>query len=212
MKKFLLLLVAALIAIAPADAQVSRRDVRRAVKSAKKEAKAYKKEGFKLLETGLMEAAIADFNIKKKAGNITEIVTQVNGKKSINMAKSQARNNAINEYAESARALIRGRVDSDMSDVGEVQMENFVAAYERLVLKEMNGELMTAFSLVRENKSKKAPTTYDIRLVSYVDLDAAHQAHMRAMEQAMRESDLAKKYGTKISSWIDEGFVKELAK
>ena len=76
----------------------------------------------------------------------------------------------------------------------------------------MNGELMTAFSLVRENKSKKAPTTYDVRLVSYVDLDAAHQAHMRAMEQAMRESDLAKKYGTKISSWIDEGFLKELAK
>ena len=42
-----------------------------------------------------------------------------------------------------------------------------------------------------------------------VDLDAAHRLRQRALEQALVEAELAQKYGSMVSAWIDEGFQKD---
>lgn len=191
----------------------SKKEIRNAHKEAKKEAKKTVKgiyrEGFKMLEAGDLEMRIADHIEKVKLGKVIEISGTAEGKRSINMAKSIARNNVLNEHAESARAIVKGRVTSDMHDVGNVQQENYVAAYERLVLAELNGEVRVSYTLVRYNKKQN---TYDVRLVCVVDYDAAHQAHLNAIKRAGEQQEAAQKYGEKISKWINDGLVNSLVK
>ena len=206
MKKILLRLSVVLLAAAPLSAQTNKQS-RLAKKEAKKAVKEAEKEGFKMLEVGDLEMRIAQHLEKVYAGSAFQIVNTAEGKKSINMAKTIARNNILNEHAESARAIVKGRVTSDMHDVNNVQSENFVAAYERLVLAELNGEVRVSYTLVRHNKKQN---TYDVKLVCLVDYDAAHQAHLNAIKRAAEQQELAQKYGSKISEWINEGFVKSV--
>ena len=206
MKKVLLILVAALVAVAPLSAQ-SAKDVRSAKKEAKASAKEAYKDGYKMLEAGDLETRIAKHLEKVYAGTAFQIVNTAEGKRSLNMAKTIARNNVLNEHAEQARSMVKGRVTSDMQDVNEVQRENFVAAYERLICAELNGEVRVSYTLVRHNKKEN---TYDVKLVCLVDYDAAHQVHLNAIKRAAEEQKLAQQYGTKISEWINEGFVKSI--
>ena len=121
-----------MVAVTPLYAQ-SNKELRQISKDAKVAAKEAEKEGYKMLEPGNLESEIAKHLTRRASGEVFEIVNSVNGKKSVNMAKSQARNNALNEHAESARSLVQGRVTSDMQDISGEQAENIVAAYERLV-------------------------------------------------------------------------------
>ena len=203
MKKILFLLVVLLIAIVPVSAQTNK-DSRMAKKEAKKAVKEAYKEGYKMLEVGDLEMRIADHLEKVYAGTAFQIVNTAEGKRSVNMAKTQARNNVLNEHAESARAIVKGRVTSDMHDIGDIQAENFVVAYERLVCAELNGEVRVSYTLVRHNKKEN---TYDVKLVCLVDYEAAHQAHLNAIKRAAKEQEIAQQYGSQISEWINEGFV-----
>ena len=206
MKKILLLLGIVMLAAAPLSAQTNKQS-RLAKKEAKKAVKEAEKEGYKMLEVGDLQMRIANHLEKVYAGTAFQIVNTAEGKKSVNMAKTIARNNVLNEHAESARSIVKGRVTSDMHDVNSVQSENFVAAYERLVLAELNGEVRVSYTLVRYNKKQN---NYDVKLVCLVDYDAAHQAHLNAIKRAAEQQELAQKYGSKISEWINEGFVKSV--
>ena len=198
MKKILIVLVAALVATAPVFAQSKA-----ALKSAKKAAKVATAEGYKLLESGDLVLRAAQHLDKVLAG-AEEIVATADGKRSTNMAKTIARNNALNEYAEKARSIVKGRVTSEMTDVNDVQKENFVAAYERLVLSELKGEVKNSYTLVRHNAKTN---TYDVKLYCLIDTEGAHKAHMNALKQAAEEQKIAQEYGTKISNWVNEGFL-----
>lgn len=206
MKKLLFMVVAALVAVTPLYAQ-SNKELRQISKDAKVAAKEAEKEGYKMLEPGNLESEIAKHLTRLAGGEVFQIVSTANGKKSVNMAKSQARNNALNEHAESARSLVQGRVTSDMQDISGEQAENFVAAYERLVCAELSGEVRVSYTLVRHNKKEN---NYDVKLVCYIDYEAAHKAHLNALNRAAEQQQLAQKYGSNISNWIQEGFVNRI--
>ncbi len=171
-------------------------------KSAKEQAKTLAKEGWVLLESGTMESVFYNLQVKTTVNGAQEIVGTAVGMRSPNLGKTTARNNALNEYAELAKTMVRGRLTSDLSDVAGEQMENLIAGYERLVLKEINGEVKPVCTLYRKNKDGK----YDVRGYFVVDQDAASSARRRAMELAMEEAQLAQKYGNQISNFINEGF------
>ena len=196
-----------MVAIAPLSAQVDKDVARTAKKDAAKSAKAALKDGYTMLESGDLESRIAKHLEMVYSKTAFEITNTAEGKRSVNMAKTIARNNVLNEHAESARSMVKARVTSDMQDVNNVQSENFVAAYERLVCSELNGEVRVSYTLVRHNKKDN---TYDVKLVCLVDYDAAHKVHVNAIKRAAEQQQLAQQYGTKISSWIDEGFVKRV--
>lgn len=197
MKKILFILVAALVAIAPVNAQSKK-----AMKQAKKQAKTEAAAGYKLLEAGDLVYVIAK-HIDKVDGGLEQIVATADGKRSTNLAKSIARNNALNEYSEKARSIVKGRVASEMTDLNDVQKEQFMAAYERLVLAELKGEVKTSFTLVRHNAKAH---TYDVKLFCLIDPEAAHTANVNALNRAAEEQKLVQQYGTNISNWIKEGF------
>ena len=119
---------------------------------------------------------------------MTELVGNANGKKSINLAKTVARNNAINEHAEYARSMIRAQANTDLKDLTEEQIENFIIGYERIFIKEMNGELKPSFCMYHRN----ADGTYDLRAFYLVDEAAVEAANKSAIKEAANEMGISK--------------------
>lgn len=201
MKKFVSILVATIVAVSPVFAQ-SKREIKAAQKEAKMAAKELKREGYKLLELGDLQIQLEDYLIKAKSGQKQIVGTAVDCM-SINLGKTTALNNAINEYATLSGGMVKGRITSNTSNINGQQVDDIVAAYERLVLKEIKGEIQTCVTLVKETKKK-----YDVRVYCLVDYDAAHAARMKAMRLALEELELSQQYGSAVSDWIDEGLNK----
>ena len=78
-----------------------------------------------------------------------------------------------------------------------------MSSFERLVEKDIRGELVPYITAIRDNRGKIDARTYCI-----VDVDAAYQLRKRALEIALEEQSLAEQYGSMVSSWIDEGYDK----
>ncbi len=125
--------------------------------------------------------------------------------KSKNTGKQAAINNAVITYAQEAGSTLKGRVISDLNANGvdpAGEFDNFYAAYERLVEKEIRGEMQPSYTIIRTNPDK----TYEIRTYFIVSELAASRARMRALEEAMKASEAAQKHAAKISEFVKQGF------
>lgn len=202
MKKIIILAAALLVAVAPLSAQ-TRKEVKSAKSEAAVAAKTIKRDKFKMVELGDINERLEQFFLKVNSG-CPQVVGLSEGCVTANLAKMTAINNAANEYASNAGGMVRGRVTSDASTISGEQIDALVAAYERLVLKEIEGELVPFITLLRQNKKGG----YDVRVYCIVDYETAHQTRLRAMQRALEETRMAERYGSQISNWIDEGFEK----
>ena len=207
MKK-LILGILALVLILPAYADNKNKQLEKArKKELNTKLKEYKNGGWEILGSRTLEYSLA--NHYDKLNNLGENGHEVEGisTKSVskNTGKQAAINNAVITYAQEAGSTLQGRVISDinanMTDpTGE--FENFFAAYERLVEKEIRGEMEPSYSIIHDN----GDGTYEIRTYFIVDENRASKARMRALEQAFQESEAAKKYADQISDFVREGF------
>lgn len=143
--------------------------------------------------------------------NAYEIVGVATAFKSKNIGKQVALNNACNLYARQAGSHVKGRVVSDMANNADdvsAEFDHFYAAYETLVEKEIRGEMVESFSIIREvgKEKKSGAAIYEMQTYYVIDEDAASAARIRAFEQAMRESEAAQKHAEMVSKFINEGF------
>lgn len=137
-----------------------------------------------------------------------EVVGIASRFKSKNVGKQMAVNNACLTYAQAAGSYVKGRVMSDMAGDGvdtEGEMDNFYAAYERLVEKEIRGEMEESYSIIRDN----GDGTFELQTYFIVNESAASKARIRAMEEAAKESAAAQRYANQISEFVQEGFEAE---
>lgn len=199
MKKLIVILAAALMALAPIDAQ-SRKDVRTAQKDAQAAAKAIKKEGYKALELGKVETRLQSYFLKVYEG-CSEIVGTAENCISTNLAKVTALSNAANEYAIREGGVIKGRIISSASSITGEQLDNLVASFERLIQTQVRGQLVPYVTCIKSGKG-----SYCAKVYCLVDEDEVKSAKSRAMEQALEEQSLAEEYGSMVSDWINEGF------
>ena len=202
MKRFIIIAAALLVAVAPLGAQ-TKSELRSAKSDASSAAKSIKKDGFKMVELGDLQSRLEQFFLKVNSG-CTQIVGMAENCVSANLAKVTALNNAANEYATNAGGAVRGRITSDVSSITGEQVDAIVAAYERIIYKEIQGELVPYVNLLKTRRKGG----YDARVYCLVDLNGAHQARLRAMERALEETSFAERYGSQVSNWIDEGFDK----
>lgn len=134
-----------------------------------------------------------------------ELMGEATKFKSKNVGKQTAINNACNIYAREAGSHVKGRIVSDLAGNSEdvsAEFDHFYAAYETMVEKEIKGELKESFSLIHDN----GDGTFSMQVYFIVDEEAASQARIRAFENAMKESEAAQKYASKVSDFIKEGF------
>lgn len=184
-------------------------------KAQKKEYKAkikeFKKEGWKLYGSSrtIEVALLTHYDKLRQLGeNGYEVMGEASSFKSKNVGKQMSINNACNIYSRNAGSHVKGRVVSDLAgDVNntDAEFEHFYAAYATLVEKEIKGEMQESFSVIKDNKDG----TYSMQTFFIINEDAAVKARIRAMENAMKESEAAQKYAKKVSDFVREGFEAE---
>lgn len=205
MKKILIVLMA-LVMIVPAYAENKALEKARK-KELKTKLKEYKKNKWEVMGSHTLEVALAThydrLNQLGEDGHEVEGVST--STKSKNTGKQMAINNAAITYAQEAGSTLKGRVVADIKGNGADaigEFENFYAAYERLVEKEIKGELEPSFTIIRPNSDG----TFEIRSYFIVSESNAAKARQRALEGAFKESQIAEEHAEQISSFVREGF------
>lgn len=206
MKKLLMILIAACLAM-PTFAQSTNKQLEKALKKEKKEKlKEYKQDGWKIFgSTRSLEVALLKHY--DKLATLGDDGTEVSGTatrcKSKNLGHQMAVNDACLTYAQRAGSQLQGRVVSDIAgnstDVAG-EFDHFYAAYERLVEKEIKGEMEESFSVIKDN----GDGTFEIQTYFIASESAASKARMRALENAMKESEAAKRHAEQISKFARE--------
>lgn len=177
-------------------------------KEYKKKIREFKKEGWKISGSSRsIEVALLTHYEKLNDENNRELVGEVSSGKSANLMSQAAINNACIKYASLAGSYLKGRVVSDgaidqSSEDGSEEFDKMYQAYERLVSKEIRGEVSESFSIVRD----KGNGTKEYKTFFLINEDAASKARIRAWEQAQKESEVAQKYADKVSEFVNEGF------
>lgn len=208
MKKVLTILMAICLLL-PAAAVAQNKALEKAMKKEKKEKmKEYKKENWKLFGSSrsLEVALLSHYDKLNTLGDDgREVVGVASRFKSKNIGHQMAINNACITYAQQAGSSLKGRVVSDMSGDGvdaEKEFDNFYGAYERLVEKEIKGEMQESYSVIRDN----GDGTFELQTFFIVSESAASKARIRALEDAMKESEVAQRHAAKISEFVRDGF------
>lgn len=207
MKKLIVAFVA-LAMLVPAYADAANKQLEKArKKELSTKLKEYKKGKWEILGSRTLEYSLA--NHYDKLNELGEDGHEVEGistkSKSKNTGKQAAINNAVITYAQEAGSTLQGRVVSDMNANGvdvDGEFDNFYAAYERLVEKEIRGEMEPSYSIIRTNPDG----TFEIRTYFIISEKAASKARQRALEEALKNSEAAQKYGDKISGFVKEAF------
>ena len=201
MKKIALIASMMLMAAMPALCQ-TKSELKAARKEAKAAAKLLKRDGFKPLELGDVQTRLEKYFLKVNAG-CAQVIGVAENCMSTNLAQVTALSNAANQYAMLAGGDVRGRIVSSTTSLTGQQVDNIVSSFERLVEKDIRGELVPYITALRNDKGNIAARAYCI-----VDMDAAYQLRRRALEIALEEQSLAEQYGSRVSEWIDAGFNK----
>ena len=214
MRTLFVFLLAMILAVPTVTAQSTNKQLQKAIKKEyKQKQKELKKEGWKLYGSTRSIDVVLLLHYEKLSAigdNGYEVMGEASRFMSKNVGKQQAVNNACNLYARQAGSKIRGRIVSDLAGSDDVaaEFDHFYTAYETLVEKEIKGEMQESFSVIRDN----GDGTYAMQTYFIVNEDAASKARIRAMENAMNESEAARKYAEKVSEFVREGFVPESVK
>ena len=216
MKKTILILLSIILAFGAVEAE--NKQLQKAREKAHKEKmKQYKKDKWTLFgSTKTLELALLEHydKLNTAGDNANEVLGVASRFKSKNVGHQMAINNACITYAQAAGGNVRGRVVSEMSGDGveaEQEMDKFYAAYERLVEKEIKGELKESFSVIRCLNPEAPVRDREYEMESYfiVNENAASKARIRAMENALKESEAAQKHARQISEFVNEAFATE---
>lgn len=210
MRKVVIIILAVLFA-APIE-NVSAQNLSKALKKEyKAKMKEFKKGKWELFGSArTVDVLLMDFYSSLDGNpNVRELVGFAPRFQSKSVGHQTAINDACRTYAQQSGSSVKGRVASDMASDGidvASEFEHFYAAYERLVEKEIQGELQEKFSMIRQIDKENGKPIYEMQTYFIVDEDAATRARIRAFENAAKESAAAQKYASKVSEFVKEGF------
>lgn len=209
MKKFIALLFAALMIVPTISAEpVDKKTEKRMQKECKAKTKQLKKAGWEVFGSArTLEGALENHfaTLIKLGDDANEFMGNATRVKNKNVGQQMAVNNACINYAQQQGSDLKGRVLSEIAANGDdttMEMDKFFNAYERTVEKNIKGEMKPSYQLIRTNPDG----TYEIEAYFIVSESAASKARIRAMEDALAESEAAQRYATKISEFVKDGF------
>ena len=209
MKKWMTLLLA-LCLLAPLSAQNKVLE-KRLKKEYKTKIKEYEKEGWKLFGSSrsLDVALLLHYDKLTALGEDgKELVGIASRFKSKNVGKQMAINSACVTYAQAAGSHVKGRVVSELAGDGidtAGEIDKFYAAYERLVEKEIRGEMSESYAIIRSIGNGE----YEMQVYFIISEHAASEARIRAFEDAAKESEVARQHAKQVASFVREGFESE---
>ncbi len=197
MKKLfsILMLLAVVMAVYPIESAAQS-------KSAKSRAKELKKQHWEYVGSGTLEKALTICEEKKEQG-YEEYVGEGESAKKASIAKKKAKEDVMQQIADSGKQIIKGRVTSMASEIDEEETDNLVAGYERLVIREL--EKLVSSPIVTL-KREKANGGIMYQLIYLVNNNSIKKAQKKAMEEAIEQANLSAKFGDSVSNFIKDGF------
>lgn len=119
---------------------------------------------------------------------------------------------ASQRYAAMSGAFIRGRQTQDGASMGSGEdFSHFYGAYERLLQKEIKGELQRSYTIYRQTGvSKSGKPLYQMESYYIVDQERASKARIQAYQLALKETEIAQETAVKIANFVAEGFQVEM--
>lgn len=209
MKKFLSLLIAAILVVPAIDAApVNAKREKELRKEAKAKAKELKKAGWEVLKSSrTLEGAInAHYDKLIELGDdAIEYSGVASSVKSKNNGVQMAINNACIEYAQQQGSDLQGKIVSDGSlntTDNSTEMENFYNAYTRDVAQEIKGDMIPSYQVIRSN----GDGTYEVQVYFIVSQESATKARLRALENAKKESEAAQSHARTIEAFVKDGY------
>lgn len=207
MKKLIFALLSLAILLPTASMEAKTKLEKAREKALKEKVKEYKKGKWETTSTKTVELLLIEHYDKLNAlgENGHEVVGVSNKSQSKNVGIQTANNNAVITYGQEAGSSLQGRVISDISANGvdtSAEFENFFAAYERLVEREIKDEMKHSFTIFHTNPDG----TVEVRSFYIVEEEGARKARQRALEAAMKESEIAAQHADKLSKFVREGF------
>lgn len=188
----------------------TKSQIKQAEKAGKTEAKRLEKEGWKNSSATPLRLAIKNHLLKTEdfGGAATSYDATAVAVKSLILGGRMARSDIRTQYADMNKSVIKARINDQSQAISIEQADNFVAAYESMVMKEFDGELQKSFSLYRERKDG----LYDVRVYFLLDEDKASKTRIRALKNAAAEAQIAQEIADDMSKFINEGFKDNSAK
>lgn len=216
MKKIILIILTLIFSVGIIQAE-NKQLMKAREKEYKTKMKQLKKDKWELFGSSrTIEVALLEHydKLNKYGEDATEIVGVASRFRSKNIGHQQAINNACITYSQQAGSSLKGRLVSDMAADGDDssgEFDHFYAAYERLVEKEIKGEMIESFSIIRclNPSANEKEREYEMQTFFIVNESAASRARIKAMENALKESEAAQKHAEKISEFVRKGFVSE---
>lgn len=212
MKKLsvILMFVLSMTMIMPSCSTTSQLEKARKRQVAQK-MKEFKREGWKIYgTTRSLEVALLEFYEALQSEDVNEYMGEASAFVSKSVGSQTALNSAAIKYSQTASSVLRGRVIREMfGDADEIpaEFDKFYSAYENRVEKEIKGELKPSFSVIRsKGKNEKGQEIFEMQTYCLVNESAASKARLRALEDAMKESEAAQKYAKKVSEFVQEAF------
>ena len=172
MKKIIILILAAILCVPAIEANTNKELQKALKKEYKEKKKEFKKGKWEIFGSSrsLDVALLSHYEKLNSLGeNGREVVGIASRFKSKNVGHQMAINNACLTYAQQAGSHLKGRIVSDMAGNGDdssAEFDHFYAAYERLVEKEIKGEMKKVVELGLYAKGILGwyvPTMLDIR-------------------------------------------------
>ena len=207
MKKILICLLALIFSM-PVMVQAQSKELDKQLKKEyKQKLKQLKKEGWQVYGTSRsLEVCLLLHYQELNSADARELLGTASNCGSMNICRQSALQNACAYYSSLAGSKLKGRVISDLganaSGDLNAEFDKFYAAYERLVEKEIKGEIQDSFALI-----KNLPNgAHEMQVFYVINESEATKARIRAWENAARESEVAQKYATEVSEFIKEGF------
>lgn len=197
MKKFLIIVATALIALVSAstlmaESTLSKKELKSLEKNAKARTKQLSKQGWEpLASLSTMENSVVKYltYLAEDQDNRISLIGIAQGKNN-KIGRENAVNNAITNYAARAGAQVTGKmksiISSDHGSTSAEEIDKFGAAYEAGVNTRLNGLIKQHFVLVRTDKNG----TKEYNAFLSIDETAAKKAREEAAREAAQKTQL----------------------
>lgn len=171
-------------------------------KAIQKELKALEKDGWKSTKSGGLSLAMTKHSENMVSNpNLRDLSGVANGSKTIRIGEAKAREDVISQFVDYCGGMVKARITSDVRDVNDVQADNIVAGYERILAQAMERSLIPSYYRYKEINGG-----YDVFGYFFYDSNVIAQKSNDALKQACEEAGVAFDYGNQISDFINQGF------
>lgn len=204
MKKIIMIIMA-LCMIAPmAQAELTKKQTKKIEKQAKQRAKELKAQGFEVMGSVPMQAAIEKHLALVEEGAVPQETMYTS--KSKNNARQACLSNAMNEYASKQLSQIKGRsvveLQSEEVDPNSEEFSKFFSTFERVSQGEIRGELQESYAVCRSLPDGR----YEVYMYLTVDPEKASKSRVRAMRNAIIESGVPDIYEKAMTKAVETIF------